>query len=224
MTAPLKNGSPLSRKRSPLRGFLISAALLAALLGLAYAFRTSLLKGAAEYLIVNTRPLEPADLIFLLNGDYNTRPFQAGELYLRGLAPRIAVARIRSTPAEEMGLVQNETDISVQIMEKLGVPSDKILLLPFGDGVSSTFDEAVALHTYVRASGVQRVIIVTSAFHTRRTRWIVEKELAGSGVEIEMSPVPYGTFDVSNWWKSEDGLIALNNEYVKLFYYYWKYR
>jgi hypothetical protein len=30
-------------------------------------------------------------------------------------------------------------------------------------------------------------------------------------------------FSVNDWWRHEEGLLMLNNEYVKLVYYHWKY-
>ncbi|PIZ25006.1 MAG: YdcF family protein, partial [Chloroflexi bacterium CG_4_10_14_0_8_um_filter_57_5] len=41
---------------------------------------------------------------------------------------------------------------------------------------------------------------------------------------LEVAAVPHYGFDESNWWQSEDGLITLNNETIKLAYYFLKYR
>ena len=219
----MKQDHPAVVKRGRPYGLLAAGILLALLLGLVVTFRARLLTAAANYLIVDD-PLQPADVIFVLNGDYNTRPFRAAELYHQGLAPLILMARAEGQPAERLGLVQNETDISVAVMEKLGVPADRIVVLPVKGGVTSTFDEASQLRQYVERTGIQRVLLLTSAFHTRRARWVIEKELSGLPMKLEVSAVPYDGFDATNWWQNENGLIAVNNEYIKLFYYYWKYR
>ena len=145
-------------------------------------------------------------------------------MYKQGLAPVILIARSENTPTVDLGLVPNDTDLSVGVMEKLGVPAEKIIVLPFPGGVTSTFDEASALKQYVETHQAYRIILVTSAFHTRRARWTFEKVLAGLPVTLEMVAVPYDGFDQTNWWKNETGLITLNNEYIKLFYYLFKYR
>ena len=220
----MSQGPVPSGKKRRLWSLLIAGLLLAALAVCAFAFRARLLTAAANYLVVETDPLRPADLIFVLNGDYNARPFRAGELYRQGIAMRIAIARVQGTPAEELGLVPNETDISVQVMEKLGVPSDRIVVLEVPGGVTSTYDEAVALRAYLAGSDVRRVVLVTSAFHTRRARWIFARQLAGLPVEIEVAAVPYGTFGPADWWRNEEGLVTFNNETIKLVYYYWKFR
>jgi uncharacterized SAM-binding protein YcdF (DUF218 family) len=218
-----QNASPAAKKR--LSQGLLFAGIFLVLLAVSFiVFHAQLLTGAADFLVVDSTPYQPADLIFVLNGDYDTRPFRAAELYQQGLAPEIVIARSQTRPAEKLGLVQNDTDISVQVMEKLGMPSGKIVILQTQGGVTSTFDEAVALRHYVAGRQVHRILLVTSAFHTRRARWIVNKELAGLPLTLEVAAVPYSGFAANDWWKSENGLIALTNAYVKLVYYYWKSR
>ena len=211
------------RKRHLATKLLAAGAVILLLVVLAYAFRVPILTGVADVLIVSDN-LQPADVIVLLNSEVNTRPFRTSQLFKQGLAPVILIARSESTPTVDLGLLPNDTDISVAVMEKLGVPADKIIILPFPGGVTSTFDEAAALHQYVLTHQVRTFLLVTSAFHTRRAKWIFERELAGMPVKLEMVAVPYQGFDQTNWWKNETGLITLNNEYIKLFYYFFKYR
>ena len=208
-------------KHHPLRNALIVSAILLLVICL-YAFRAPILTGVGDYLIVSDR-LQPADVIFVLNSEVNVRPFYATDLYQQGLAPFIAIARSENSPVVKLGLVPNDTDIDVRVMEKLGVPASKIVILPFPGGVTSTFDEADALRQYIETKGIQRVIVVTSAFHTRRARWILDRQLAGLPVILEMAPAPYPNFDQTTWWQDENGLITVNNEYVKLVYYLFKY-
>ena len=214
-------GSP--KPKHALRNILAAGAVLLLLVILAFAFRSQILTGIADYLIVSDK-LEPADVIVLLNSEVNTRPFRTSELYQQGLAPVIVIARSESTPTVDLGLVPNDTDVSVAVMEKLGVPADKIVILPFPGGVTSTFDEATAIRQYVIAHQTHRIILIASAFQSQRARWIFEKVLAGLPVTLEMAAVPYAGFDQTNWWKNETGLITLNNEYIKWFYYLFKYR
>ena len=211
------------KPKHTLQDILAAGAALLLLVILAFAFRSQILTGIADCLIVSDK-LEPADVIVLLNSEVNTRPFLASVLYQQWLAPVIVIARSESTPTVDLGLVPNDTDISVAVMEKLGVPADKIVILPFPGGVTSTFDEASAVRQYVIAHQTHRIILVASAFQSRRARWTFEKVLAGLPVTLEMVAVPYAGFGQTNWWKNETGLITLNNEYIKWFYYLFKYR
>jgi uncharacterized SAM-binding protein YcdF (DUF218 family) len=210
-------------KKRWLRNLLGAGATLLVLGLLAFVFRVRILTGIGGYLIVGD-PLQPADLIFVLNGDPDSRPFRAAELYDQGLAPHIVIARSENQPTVDLGLVRNETDISVGVMESLGVPAADILVLQMPGGVTSTYDEASLLRQYVEEHDAGSVILVTSAFHTRRARWIFRRELAGLPVTLEIAAAPNHGFDQTNWWTSEYGLITVNNEYLKLFYYLWKYR
>lgn len=219
----MKRNADSPNKSHLLRNILIAGAALLLLVVFAYAFRTSILTGVADYLVVSDR-LQPADIIFLLNSEVNTRPFYASDLYKQGLAPVIVIARSEDSPTVDLGLVPNDTDIDVGVMEKLGVPADKIIVLPVSGGVTSTFDEATALRRYIEVNDIHTVILVTSAFHTRRAKWIFDRELSGLPLTLEMAAAPHYGFDATNWWRSESGLITLNNEYVKLVYYFFKYR
>jgi uncharacterized SAM-binding protein YcdF (DUF218 family) len=212
-----------SPKKHLQRNILVASAVLLLLAVLVYALRAQILTGIADLLVVND-PLQPADIIFVLNGDYNTRPFRASELYQQGLVPVIVIARSEMLPAEKLGLAPNDTDVSIGVMKKLGVPPEKIVVLPVEGGVTSTFDEAIALRHYIESHNIHSLILLTSAFHTRRAKWIFDRELAGLPITLAVVAVPHYGFDQTNWWQSEDGLITLNNEYIKLAYYFLKYR
>jgi uncharacterized SAM-binding protein YcdF (DUF218 family) len=222
MTAS-QNPPALLKKNQRLLKWVIAAAVILLLVLLVYAFRAPILRGVAQGLIVNDEPTT-SDIIFVLNSDYNIRPACAAALYKQGLGPLIVMARSEDTPAVEMGLIPNDTDISVGVLEHLGIPAEKILVLPYPGGVTSTFDEATVLHQYIQSTGIDRIILVTSAFHSRRASWIFARELADLPVDVRMVAVPYSTFDDTNWWQNESGLITLNNEYIKLAYYFLKYR
>ena len=200
---------PLYRRR----GIQVAAALVALLLVL-YLARTAVLSGLAGWLDVDTPPSH-ADAIFLLNGEENTRPLHAAALWRAGHAPRIVIARAHEGPA--LGLVrENVTDLATDLLQLHGVPRDSITVLNLGDGVTSTADEAIAFAAYARNHAIDTAIVVTSAFHGRRSRWVFRREVPA---EIIMSTVDDWQFDASNWWRYERGLIAYIQEYIKFVHY-----
>lgn len=205
-------------KRS-LKALLAAVAILFLIGALAYTLRAPLLTGLAGFLVVDD-PLQPADIIFMLNGDVTTRPFHAAKLFEQGLAPTIVIPREEDSPASEIGLYPNGTDVSVDVLQQQGVPDESIIVIPVEGGVTSTRDEAKTLRQYINAHNVTEVILVTSAFHTRRARWIFNKELNGSGTTLRVSAAPHWEYDQTNWWQDERGLIAFANEYIKLVYYF----
>lgn len=220
----LKRVAQSSSRRRAYGGAILAVCVALLLVGVVvYALRHQLLTSLGEALIVDEQ-VQPADIIFLLNGDADSRPFYAAELFNQGLAPQIVIAKAESSPVVELGLLPNETLVSIDVMEEFGVPAEDIVLLPIEGGVTSTRDEAVVLRQYVDDHAVGSVILVTSAFHTRRARRICEKELAGSPATLQVSAAPHWGFDHTNWWRDERGLIGFANEVIKSFYYLAKYR
>ena len=194
----------------------------AALIWGAYAFRSVLLPMPARFLVVRD-VLEPADVIYVLNGDPNLRPAHAANLYRMGLAPLVAIARAGDSPMVKLGLQLNTTDMCINVLRKLGVPQSSIVELRSPNGVGSTFDEAQLLRSFASEHSLRRIIVVTSAFHTRRAGWIMRRVLRDAPVQVAMAPIEDPKYSPSNWWTREDGQIAVNDEYVKLVWYRLRY-
>ncbi len=178
---------------------------------------------AAGHLLVDAEPAQRADLIFLLNGDLDTRPAAAAALWKQGLAPRIAIARAESSRAVQMGLVPNITDLALEMLQRDGVPREAIHEIPFPGGVTSTRDEAQAFRTWLRGHPASSVLVVTNAIHTRRARWIFRREFRGSDIRISFFAVPDRRYSVDRWWDNEHGFLGVYNEYLKLAYYWLRY-
>ena len=191
---------------------------------LLYSIRGPILRRVGGFLVDTDSTLNRADVIFVLNGYFNTRPIYAAELYDQRNAPRVVIAKAESSPAEQLDLVENPTDIAVKIMLSEGVPADDLYVISENHPVTSTFDEAAALRRYMTERNYDSLILVTSEMHTNRARWIFEKELAGLSINMQVAGSPHTNFDVSNWWTVENGLIFVNNEYIKTIFYWIKYR
>jgi uncharacterized SAM-binding protein YcdF (DUF218 family) len=208
-----------AKMKNWLRPLLLTCVTLLLFSLLAYTFRFQILTGLADFLTVEDK-LQPADVIFVLNGDVHTRPFRAAELFKQGLAPQIAIAKEEDMPDVELGISPNGSDVAIGIMKKLGVPDENIVVLASDEDATSTRDEAKTLRDYVDENDIRRVILVTSAFHTRRAQWIFEKELSGSGAILEVAAAPHWKFDETNWWTQEKGVITFFEEFFNLFYYF----
>lgn len=181
-------------------------------------FHAKILIGLAGFLIVDD-PLVPADALVMLNGEVETRPFHAADLFHRKMAPLILVAKTAQSPPEQLGILPNTADVAIDVMKKLGVSPKDAVRVDTPDGVTSTWDEALALREYIRTRPIRQIIVVTSAFHTRRTAWTFKKVFDGLPVSIRMSAAPQWGFEQTNWWGCEEGLISFCNEYIKMMYY-----
>jgi uncharacterized SAM-binding protein YcdF (DUF218 family) len=194
--------------------------LFCALLAAGYFYRVPLLRRTADAWIVN-EPLSRADLIVVLGGGPDTRPFEAARLFHLGLAPRILLMNPRPSPSSQLDLVPVEADLARNILLKKDVPMGDIFVAP--GIVTNSYDESIAVRQWAAIHGVRRLIIPTDVFHTRRVRWLYHKELKATGVQVEIEAVPVHQYAVSDWWQHEDGVIAFQNEVLKYAYYRLKY-
>ena len=184
-----------------------------------YIFRVPMLVSMARFLSVPDR-LMPADIIYLLGGDYLTRAPHAAALFKQKLAANIAIPKEEISQAVQFGLQRHSTNIAVDMLVQLGVDASAITVLENQTGgVTSTHDEAMLLKDYVSRQSLNTVIIVTTAFHTRRSRWIFKRVLKDEGVNILMSPAEHIKFNEGNWWKVEKGFLLYIEEYIKFIYY-----
>lgn len=183
--------------------------------------RGPILVAFGTFLVVDETPPR-ADAILVLNGDLHTRPFHAAELYLAGVAPRVWLARAEESAATRAGLLPTDTVVALRILSDQGVPDEAIEVFA-NEPATSTYDEVVALRDHLADHQYARVVVVTSPFHTRRTRYIASRVIDTETATIFTAPAPFDDFDTSNWWTKEQGLITVQNEYAKLLYYWWKY-
>ena len=211
---------PVLRPRRWVRRLALGLLVVCALLFALFVFRSPILRAAANLWIVND-PLQKADAVVILGGGLENRPFAAAKLYREGYAPRVLFTQPKSSPTDDMGLTTREKDITRQVLLREGVPESA--MSGIGDNVHSTYDESLAVRAWLRTNHVSRIIIPTDLFHTRRVRWLFRKELKGTGVALTVEAVPVRDYTLADWWHHEQGLIAFQNEVIKMAYYWLQY-
>jgi uncharacterized SAM-binding protein YcdF (DUF218 family) len=167
-------------------------------------------------------PLQQADAILMLGGARAERCLEAYELYKAGYAPIIVLSPGRVERAElllrERGVrFPREVDLQREALQQLGVPADHTFTLSVA--VDNTAQEAVALRDLVRARGWHRVIVVTSKYHTRRSRFGFRREFAGSGTQIIVRSSRFDPADPAHWWRSRPDVRFVLEEWGKLIAY-----
>lgn len=198
------------------------AAFLFFILGLIfiYLFRFSLLEGCARFLIVEDE-LQYASNTFVLSGSPYDRGNLAAAIYHQKITDTL-ICTGENIPHDfkAMGWQLTEAEITRNHVQLQQVPKHKIILLQKG---TSTFEEAAAILEFCEKRGIKKIIVVSSDFHTRRVRQVFKAKFNQSNIEVIIRAAPSSGFSISHWWQSEQGLIALQNEYVKLAYYFFKY-
>lgn len=167
-------------------------------------------------------PLQRADAILMLGGARAERCLEAYELYKAGYAPVIVLSPGRLEQAEvllrDRGVrLPPEVDLQRDVLRQLGVPIDRTLTLPVS--VDNTAQEAEVLHDLTRARGWRRVIVVTSKYHTRRSRFGFRREFAGSGTEIIVRSSRFDPSDPAHWWRARADVRYVLEEWGKLVAY-----
>lgn len=186
---------------------------------------------AAPYLATNLiieKPLEKADVIFVLGGSsvYFERTRKAAELYKKGVSEKIYLTDDGGRGGWSQKENRNPTfaELAKNELVKNGVPAEKIEILQ--PQVTGTIYEARILADTAKSKNVKTVLLVTSAYHTRRAFWICDKILRENNTEISLGIVSPDTgIDTPKpqiWWLSPNGWNFVAGEYVKSLAY-WVY-
>ena len=179
----------------------------------------------AERLIVE-KPLERADVILVLSGSsvYLERTDKAADIYKQGVAPKIVL----TDDGENTGWSRSEkrnipyVELAQRNLVAQGVPEASIEIIK--PGGSGTIYEAQTFEEKSRQENWKRILIVTSAYHTRRAAQTFDGVFAGENIEIGIAAPPPGrqTPPPFYWWLTAQGWNVVAGEYVKSFYY-WVY-
>jgi uncharacterized SAM-binding protein YcdF (DUF218 family) len=182
------------------------------------------LPSLGAFLISQDEP-QPSDIIVLLMGSGPDRMLGAVDLYEAGYADHIVMVRnmVRGYDlVVSQGVsIPHDTDIAKEVAAQLGVPEEKITVLP-GDALS-TQDEAVQVRKYLKSEpDIDSLIIVTSKSHSGRAKKIFVKAMNSIDREIRVisCPTQYDDFNTESWWQNREDLKRGALEYLKLFHFY----
>jgi uncharacterized SAM-binding protein YcdF (DUF218 family) len=178
-----------------------------------------------KFLIIE-KPLEKADAIWVLGGSsaYKERTKFAAELYKKGIAPKIFVVNDGVfggwNQAEQKNLPFYE--LSRRELIAQGVPNEAIEVL--SENVTGTDWEAKLCAKIVREKQIKSLLLVTSAYHTKRAFWTFERIFSVEKQDIILGVVHDELIDEKFptffWWLSSKDLQKVFGEYLKFFYYW----
>ena len=172
----------------------LGAVLLACLIGVlgfaAIHWRTIFAR--IGYSIIDSQAPRPADLILVLGGDfYGPRVFKAADLALQGFAQTVLIS---SPPYQG----RPEGQFAIAVLVSKGYPGR--LFAVFAHHAASTIDEAIALRAELARRGAKQVILVTSAYHSRRTAIVFR--LFCPGIRFVSVPAPDSQYEAEEWWSN----------------------
>lgn len=181
------------------------------------------------HLLIVEKPIEKADAIWVLGGSgtFLERTQHAAELYRKGITTKIFLVNDGVfggwNKIEQRNLPFYE--ISKRELLAQGVPNEAIEVLP--ENVTGTNYEADLFAKIAKERNLTSILLVTSAYHSRRTLWTFQKSAEKNNLTIEFGlespPVGIQTPPKFNWWLSLKGWDLVGGEYVKLIYYWFIY-
>ncbi|HYH84252.1 MAG TPA: YdcF family protein [Pyrinomonadaceae bacterium] len=181
---------------------------------------------AARALIVSAEP-RSADAVVVLAGSsaYEERARRAAEIFREGRATKVLLTDDGEAGGWSQELERNPRFVerAAKELARAGVPRESVETLP--QIVSSTHDEALLVREYARARGLRSILIVTSAYHSRRALWTFRRVLEGSGVAVGLEPVAPGEQmpTIGTWWLTLRGWRVVAGEHLKMVYYRMRY-
>jgi uncharacterized SAM-binding protein YcdF (DUF218 family) len=177
---------------------------------------------AGRFLAVED-PLERADGIVVLAGARAERWLEAVDLYREGWAPHILLSPGRFDAAEaelrRRGVTfPTSVELTRKALLELGVTAAAIAEIP--GSVDNTAQEAVAARRIAVTAGWRRIIVVTSRYHARRSRFAFRREFRETSILTLIRASRYDPTVPARWWRNRADIRWVTSELEKLLLYW----
>jgi uncharacterized SAM-binding protein YcdF (DUF218 family) len=165
----------------------------------------------AGSLLIEQEPPEPADAIVVLAGNAPDRMAHALRLRQQGHALLLVVSNER--------LHTHGLDITWWELHRAGrsgvsVPDSALLVID--PPPENTLDEARRSAELLAAHGARSALLVTDAFHSRRSALLFRAVYARRGLTVRSTPVLPDSLDLARWWATPLAARRTAEEWVKL--------
>ena len=163
-------------------------------------------------------PLAPAAAVVVLGGQVPFRALEAASVYQQKYAREVWLTQGAWTQEDaallELGIDRTaEYVYSQRVLLRAGVPPEAIRVLPGRN--SSTADEVRVIARQLEAGHGERVIIVTSKYHTRRVR-AIWRRLMGDRPQVLVRYARGDPFQPGGWWRNTGDAMAISREWFGL--------
>ena len=168
-------------------------------------------------LLVVRRPLERPDaIISLASHEWERLPRTARMAYE---SPAALVVLTLPQPAT----VHNCHDCNGRLgrLQRMGVAPDRVRIIPLTS--PGTYGEALATLALARRTPIQRLLIVTTPYHTRRALAAFQSVFAGTGVTIGVEPADASPAQPAMWWATPYDRAYVAYEWAAVLYYSLRY-
>ena len=161
------------------------------------------LKSAGAWLVIEDA-LQPADAVVVLAGHIPLRATEAAAIYQQGWVREVWLTPGGPDRGEsELSQLGSERApeyvLSRKVLQGMGVPEHAIRLLP--GATKNTAEELRVVAQELRASGGDRVILVTSKYHSRRVK-VTWRQLVDSHLRAVVRYTPNDPAEPTRWWRN----------------------
>jgi uncharacterized SAM-binding protein YcdF (DUF218 family) len=177
------------------------------------------------YFLIKEHQLSDADAIVVLMGSVPARVLEADDVFKDINAREILLVKsfmeAEDILAKRNVVLPGDAELTRDALLQMGVPEDRIKILH--GGAKSTFDEAKIIKSYLQAnSEINKVILVTSSFHTFRTYKTFQHVIGKLDREVILlsRASRYDSFQPKRWWLDRQSAKIIVSEYAKLAYFY----
>ncbi len=184
-------------------------------------FATTLL--TAGRVLSHEDPLQPADALYVLGGNWEMRWLEAADLYAEHFAPHIVI----SLGTVDSGVLElqrrgipypSPPELARRaLVDHLHIPPSAVEVLT--TSVDNTAQEAEAIKAPVAEHHWRKLIVITDRATTRRAGFAMRRVL-GSGVTIIMRASRFDAFSPGGWWQTRADFRTAFYEAPKLFAYW----
>jgi uncharacterized SAM-binding protein YcdF (DUF218 family) len=187
---------------------------------LAGLFHQPLLRGVGRAWVVD-REAVAADAIVISVGTSPELLQQALAWWRAGKAPKLVLTRNLARPTDRAGITVPPAEQRRQELDAAGVPE---AAREFIGGDSRLLREELAVvRAWAATNNVKRILVPAEPLAARRVGWLARRMLGSAGIEPVVVPVPVAGYSVPDWWRTKAGLMAMENEWALMAYYWWNY-
>ncbi len=199
-----------------LKKLLYTVAVLFALLLIFALLHVPILRFFGNQLVYENK-MEHVPALFILSGGAWDRGNEAIRLYHEGYVEKIICTGENIPTLFKIAKIDYfESELTKMHLLNEGIPENDILLILKG---TSTKEEADYILEYCRENNIKKLAVLSTKFHTERIKQTFKKRFEDEGLQLIIRGAPSSSYDENEWWKSENGLIFVNNEYIKIVYY-----
>jgi uncharacterized SAM-binding protein YcdF (DUF218 family) len=163
-------------------------------------------------------PLEHASAAVVFGGRTPFRALEAARLYKAGWADEIWLTEGGWTSDDvalsELGVERTPEHVyNRQVLEHHGVPGTAIRVVETRN--NNTAQEVRTIGHAIARSGADRVILITSTYHTRRVR-MLWRTLVGNRPAAIVRYTRDESFDPAHWWSDTADVWSVSREWFGL--------